>query len=56
LADGTRRDVQLARGEREAQMPPCGLECAQRVQWRQKVGHDEVIMPASFGNLATDFL
>jgi len=34
LPDGTRRDMQLARGELEAQMPRCGLECAQRVQWR----------------------
>ena len=33
------RDVQLVRGELEASMARGGFECAQRVQWRQQIGH-----------------
>jgi len=56
LPDRAGRDVQLARGELEAQMPRRGLECAQRVQWRQQIGHGWAIMPASHGKVAADFL
>jgi hypothetical protein len=56
LPDGTRRDVQLTRSELKAQMPRCGLECAQRVQWWQKIGHGAAIMTELFRKLATDFL
>jgi hypothetical protein len=34
----------------------CGPEGAHRIQRRQKKGHGAAIMPASFGELATDFL
>src|SRR5262249_46765214 len=39
LPDGTRRDVQLARSERKAQVARRGFECAQRVQRWQQIGH-----------------
>lgn len=56
LPHGTGCDVQLVRGELDAQMARRGFECAQRVQWRQQIGHDPAIMPASVGKVATDFL
>src|SRR5690348_12490468 len=33
-----------------------GFESAQRIQWRQQIGHGATIMPVSSRRLATDFL
>jgi len=48
--------MQLARSELEDQVARRGFERAQRVQWRQQIGHDTAIMPASSRRFATDYL
>ena len=39
LPHGGRRHMQLMRGQLEAEMPRCGFERAQRIEWWKDVGH-----------------
>jgi hypothetical protein len=48
--------VQLMCGELEAEMARGCFERAQRIHWRQDIGHGADIIAASAGEVATDFL
>jgi hypothetical protein len=41
VTDGTWGQVQLLRGQLEAQMPSGGLEQSQGVEWRQAIRHGQ---------------